>query len=98
LSAAHELVHRYAAFELGELYSKKRTLFRQDQRLADQWYSKQTFDIRKIRELAPKYALLLESLRSNKSPFNSVPGDVIKVIGGLLGKLCLDSRPYDLDK
>jgi hypothetical protein len=87
LSAAHELAHRYAAFELGELYSKKRTWFRRDKALADLWYSKETADARRVRELAPKYALLFQSLHENESALHGVPKDVIKVIGNLLGKL-----------
>jgi TPR repeat protein len=66
LSAAHELAHRYAAFELGELYSKKRSFFRCDQARADDWYSRENSDAKKVRELAPKYALLFEGLRDNK--------------------------------
>jgi hypothetical protein len=88
LSGAHELEHHhYAAFELGELYSKKRTWFRRDKALADLWYSKETADARRVRELAPKYALLFESLRDNKSAFHGVPEDVIKTIGSFLGRL-----------
>jgi hypothetical protein len=40
-----------------------------------------------VRELAPKYALLFESLRDNKSAFHGVPEDVINIIGSVLGKL-----------
>jgi TPR repeat protein len=87
LSGAHELEHRYAAFELGELYSKKRSWFRQDKPLANHWYSKETSGAKRVRELAPKYALLFESLRDNKSAFHGVPEDVINIIGSVLGKL-----------
>jgi TPR repeat protein len=87
LSGAHELEHRYAAFELGQLYSKKRIWFRRDQPLADHWYSKETSDAKRVRELAPKYALLFESLRENKSALQGVPEDVIKTIGNFLSRL-----------
>jgi hypothetical protein len=86
LSAAHDLGFHYAAFELGELYSKKRVWFRRDQTRADQWYSKETVNAKKVRELSPKYALLLQSLRDNKSALYYFPEDVIKVIGNLLGR------------
>jgi hypothetical protein len=87
LSRAHIFSHRYAAFELGELYSKKRIWFRRDQTLADRWYSWETSYAKKIRELAPKYALLVQSLRENKSTLHGLPEDVIKLIGSLLGRL-----------
>jgi TPR repeat protein len=87
LSAAYQLAHRHAAFELGELYSKKRVWFRRDYLEGDDWYSRDTSDAKKVREMAPKYALLFEGLHDNQSALHGIPEDVIKVVGNLLGRL-----------
>jgi hypothetical protein len=87
LTAAHKLGHPTAAFELGELYSKKRSLFRRDLPMANDWYSKETSEGKKIRELALKYALLRQSRDETNSVLQSLPKDVINVIGDFLSSL-----------
>jgi TPR repeat protein len=87
LSAAHELGHPNAIFELGELYSKKRSSFRRDLRMANEWYSMETPHGKKIRELTPAYALLRQSMKETNSALHVVPEDVLNVIGSFLSKL-----------
>jgi hypothetical protein len=87
LGLACELGHPNAAFELGELYSKKRSWFRQDHRRADVWYSTETLDQKKGRELAPKYTLLLQSNEDANSSLHDVPEDVLNLIRSFLSRL-----------
>jgi hypothetical protein len=87
LSLAHELGHPNAAFELGELYSKKRSWLRQDVGIGDGWYSKETSEQKKVRELTQNYGLLLRSAEDANSSLYDLPKDVINTIGSFLSRL-----------
>ncbi|MCD6026285.1 MAG: hypothetical protein K0R08_804 [Solimicrobium sp.] len=92
LVAADNLGHPNAVFELGELYSKKRSWLRQDAVMADVWYSKKTLDEKNARELTQNYALLLRGSEEANSSLQSIPKDVINEIRNFSARFEMQSQ------